>query len=193
MLQPKKTISSGSIPIFADDNVRVAVGGHSLVVTGLTDGDVLPAGSALKLDDAARTATLCKTAVVYEDLGNTGVAIKIKKGHQLKSTNVVAVAVGGKSYAGTLTVGTDYDTFTVGTTLGVALTAGDVLFESATEGAATGALKNTPTALLYDAVKVESGASVASAISGYVYQNRVPALSAAMIAALPQIIFTKSF
>lgn len=136
---------SGKDPVakvlWPEESVYKATGGFTLDKTNLPDGiDFLPKGSLIAADFATRKAVVVKNAVVYEAAEAVATDVKIGKNHLLSVGDIVAKAVGGTSYAITAidTEAAAYDVITVGTALG-ALAVGDVLFESAEAGAATGA------------------------------------------------------
>lgn len=171
---------------------EVAQGGFTLVTTGLTSDDVLPIGSPVKVDEAARTATLSKTATVFEATSTT--TIKVSKGHQLKVGDNVAKTVGGAAYAITAidTANASYDVLTVGTALG-SLNAGDVLFDSSAAGASAAAIRNMPSGLLHAPVKVGAAEGVSVVTRGTVYERRIPGLIQAMKDAMKGILFSQSY
>ena len=192
-LNPIKTQTAGGIPVFAQI-FEVAQGGFTLDVTGLTTDDVINAGTPFAADDVTRVAKLSKTAVVYETSGATDVAYKVNKGHKLAVGEYLAGTVGGKAYAITAidTTNAAYDLVTVGTTL-TTLTLGDVLFVSSATGATSAAVKNAPTGLLKNAVKVGAAEGVSLVTRGTVYERRIPGLLTSMKTALPGINFNKSY
>src|SRR5690606_16223159 len=98
-----------------------------------------------------------KTAKIVETAAADATTYKISKGSRLVSSEVVANAVSGKSYAisGINTSNADYDVITVGTTLG-ALVAGDIVFHSAASGATAGALKVVVNGIVRNDVQVKS-------------------------------------
>ncbi|MFS0489895.1 hypothetical protein [Leadbetterella byssophila] len=91
------------------------------------DLEYLPKGAFLACNLTDRKAKFVKTAVVHENVTAESTTLKIKKGHFLKSTDVIGT--GTKSVAvGTIdTSDSDYDSITiVANSLG-ALTAGAIL------------------------------------------------------------------
>ncbi len=77
-------------------------------------------------------------AVLFADVANNAVNYKVKKGHQVKVGMFLAGdAEGSKAYAVTKVVTTDaeFDTITLGTTLGVTLKTGQSLYEVKAEDA----------------------------------------------------------
>lgn len=125
-------------------------GGVSVKVSEL-GGDWLPEGAVLSAPDAGGICHVVKIAVVAAVVEDSGTAIKVKKLHNFKVGDYVMAGEGGVAYAITAidTAGSkDYDTLTVGTTLG-ALSQGDFLMEAAAESATTtSALKHVPLALV---------------------------------------------
>ncbi|PKP11959.1 MAG: hypothetical protein CVU09_00225 [Bacteroidetes bacterium HGW-Bacteroidetes-4] len=192
LLITKKTVSGGA-PIFPTV-IEVAQGGFKLDNSVLTAGVEVPAGSVMGFNEETRVANVLKVAEVYENADNVATVYKIKKGHLFVGGEKIAVAVGGKSYAATLdTSNADYDTFTVGTTLGVAITAGEVLFESPAVGATAGALMYTPKGLLYESVTAGDNESCSVLLRGTVFEKRIPLVPTAVKSAVPNIIFSQSY
>lgn len=125
-------------------------GGVSVKVSEL-GGDWLPEGAVLSAPDAGGICHVVKIAVVAAVVEESGTTIKVKKLHNFKVGDYVMAGEGGVAYAITAidTAGSkDYDTLTVGTTLG-ALSQGDFLMEAAAESTTTtSALKHVPLALV---------------------------------------------
>lgn len=108
----------------------------------LTEGGILKEGTPVAKDDTDGLAHVLKFAVVYEAAGNTATDIKVEKGSNLEVGDLICVAAGGASYAITTitTTNTSYDVITIGTTLGVAIAVGAVIYQSdKSSGAASGA------------------------------------------------------
>lgn len=137
-------------------------GGITLNVSNIVS-DTVYAGTPIAVDHSARTAVIVKTAVVYENASDSATSYKLKKminnagvGHELKVGDYIGKTVGGTVKAiATITYGALYDTITVATTLGVALTAGDVLIQQ-TSGGAEVAVANS---LVSEETYIISGAS----------------------------------
>lgn len=193
-LQVKKTIVGALVAIW-QFVLETAVGGFALDTTGLTDGTVLLPGTPMGFDEITRKARVVKTAELYENAGASDVAYKVKKGHLFKVGEYLAAVLAGKAYAITAinTSEAEYDTLTVGTTLGVALTAGVGLFQSSATGASAAAYIVTPKGLLYDRVVSEASATLSVVIRGTVYARRAPKVPDAMRSALPLIVFSESY
>lgn len=194
-LQPVKTTVNGGVPMFPKV-IENAQGGFVLDHSTLTVGDTVKAGQPLSINEATRKANVVKVAKVYENASNSATDIKVYKGHHFKVGDYIAKTVGGAAYAITAinTSNAAYDTLTVGTTLGVALTADtDVLFQSSATGASAAAYSYTAEGLLYEDTDVSVGASVSVVLRGTVYERRVPAVPAAVKATMPHIIYSSSY
>lgn len=194
-LQPVKTNVSGGIPVF-QQRISTAQGGFVLDHATLTVGDTVKAGQPLGYDEATRKASVVKLAKVYENATNSATVIKVYKGHHFKVGDYIALTVGSAAYAITAidTSNAAYDSLTVGTTLGAALTADtSVLFQSSATGASAAAYSVTAKGLLYEDTVVSAGASVSVVIRGTVYERRVTLATAAVKTALPHIIYSQSY
>lgn len=187
-LSPVKTTVSAGIPVFS--NVQeVFAGGFSLVTTGFASDVELPAGSLLKVDEAARTATPVKTAVC----GATGTATTVYAldghhfavgdyiGYGATAANITAITDGTGDYDGMDII----DVGTAGGNLSVS-SAGDVFWDAATAGA-TG-VKTAPNTLSQFAVTIEDGATVSAVRRGTAYKNRIQDHVTALTATLPATI-----
>lgn len=133
-------------------------------------------GAALYIDDLTQ-ATVCegapvgkdssgyyhivKTAVLGANASNTDTTYSVKKGHNFKVGDIIMAAKSAKAYAitaiATNSGDNTLDDITVGTTLGVALTAGAVLMQAASAGASGSAYKYAPIGLLGEGYDVKSG------------------------------------
>lgn len=186
---------SGTTPVFQKVN-ETAQGGFRLDITPLTSGETIPAGTPIGYDESTRVAKVVKQAVAQANAASNATAIRVAKGHNLKVGDYFAKTVGGAAYAITAidTSNAAYDEVTIGTTLGVAVTAGDVLFVSSATGASAAAYGSSARGLLYQDTKVEAGADVAVVIDGTVYERRIPGgVAAAVKALMPKIFFSQSF
>lgn len=183
-----------SIPIW-QGKVENAIGGFSLAATGLPKDTVIPAGTPFVFDEITRVATMVGGAVLQADATNTATTYRVVKGSTVKAGDYLASVAGGAAYAITAidTTNSAYDTVTVGTTLGVAYTAGQNLFISIATGA-TAAAFPVINGLLYDDTLGNPGETVSMTIKGTVYARRLPYYSAglAALAGLKNIIFSQS-
>jgi hypothetical protein len=102
-----------------------------------------------------------KTAVLAADAGNTATTLTVKKGHNFKVGDNIFAVKGGKCYAiSSITTNSDnaaYDDIVIGTTLGVALSAGAVIMQGNTTGASAGAFKYQPVALTGEGYDIKAG------------------------------------
>lgn len=172
-----RTYYSNSNPIWQGTNkdIQLLQGGCTLVVTGLTIGAVVSAGSLLTYSESTRLATVLHSGKAYALAGGAAVTYQLEKGHTFIVGDYLASGViGGKAYPITVidTSNVDYDTITVGTTIG-AVAAGDTFYASTATGATASALPGI-NARLYDDVVVSSGKTVSAVIRGTVYARRVP-------------------
>ena len=184
----KETIKSG-IVIFQDD-VKVAQGGFLLDdVAFTTEGLVIPAGTPIGFDESTRIAKVCKIGVAQANATNTATTYKVLKGSLLKVGMSINSGAGtARSITEIDTTNADYDLLTVGSTIGVAVTAGDAIFVS--DAGYTGVK-----GLLYEDATINSNGvvDVAVVLHGAVYARRIPPVPATIQAKLPLIIFSQSF
>ena len=192
-LQPTKTATTGGIPVF-QKVIETAQGGFSLDMTNLTEGETIPAGSLVVFNEATRKAVIVKTATMQDAATDSAVDYKVKKGHNIAVGDYLARSEGGAAYAVTAidTSNDDYDEITVGTTLGVALSAGDALFISSATGASAAAVA-TAQGLLYEETVAQTDAPLSVVIRGTVYARRIPGVIATQKAEMPNIIFSESY
>lgn len=199
----KRSYAPSNIPVWQRDKaMKLVQGGFALVQTGFIDFDVIPRGTPGIYDEAARTFTAVRTGILFANATNTAVTYSVNKSLNNKQPlfkvgDYLSAVIGGAAYAITAidsTTYTDHDVVTVGTTLGVALTAGQSLFQSTATGA-TAATLGAINGLLYEETLVEIGymQGVSVVIRGTVYARRIP--YSATLAALPglaQITFSQS-
>lgn len=193
-MQPVKTTSTASVPVF-QTMLETAQGGFSLDNTGLAVGETIKAGTPIGYDEATRVAKVLKVATLQANAANDAVDYRVMKGHNIKVGDYLAAVAGGKAYAVTEidTSNAAYDELTVGTTLGVALTAPYGLFVSSATGASAAVVAVTAKGLLYEDTEVSPTASVAVVLRGTVYDRRITAIPSAVKTALPLIIFSQSY
>lgn len=193
-LQPVKTSANYEVEVFGKV-FETALGGFLLDTAILTAGNEVVRGTLMGYDEATRKAYVIKTAKVYANATNTATDIQVAKGHLFKIGDYLARTKGGKAYAITAinTSNASYDTLTVGTTLGVALTAGDGLFQSSATGASNADYYKTPKGLLFNTVTVGKNDSVSVLIRGTVLQRRTPVVPDEIKLLLPLIVFSQSF
>lgn len=194
-----RILGTSGIPIWqgVHKDIQLAQGGFELAATGLPAGSVIPAGTPVVFDEAARTATIVGGAVLFAPATNVATAYQVAKGHTLiVGSNLATGATGGAAEAITVIdmSPSDHDVLTVGTTLGVALAAGANLFASSAAGANASAYPAV-NGLLYDDTLAVAGESISVVIRGTVYARRIAfAYSAALaaLAGLKNIVFSQS-
>ena len=122
-------------------------GGVSVNVSELTQ-DFLPEGSILSVPSNG-VSHVVKTATLQADATDSATEYKVLKGHNFKVGDVIMLATNAKAYAitGINTSNSAYDVLTVGTTLGLAASAGAFLMEAAEAGASGSAFKYQPQSL----------------------------------------------
>ncbi len=192
-----RTPTKSGIPVYQGTakDIQLLQGGCLLNTTGLTAGNIIPAGTPVVYDEVTRVASILHNARAQANAGASAVNYPVEKGHSLAVGDYLASgAVGGKAFAITAidTSNASFDTITVGTTIG-AVTAGDLLFASTETGATASALPAI-NGLTYDEVIVSSNISLSVVIRGTVYARRVP-WSAAIeaLSGLKQFIYSKSY
>lgn len=190
-----RSVGTNSIPIFQGigKDIQLSQGGYALVSTTLPLGTIIPAGTPVLFDEAARTASILGAGTLQAAAtGGATVAYKINKGHTLQIGNYLAAVVGGKAYAITAIDQSNsaYDTVTVGTTLGdIAL--GATVFVSTATGATSAALPAS-NGLLYDDIVSDPSASLSVVIRGTVYARRLPFGLNSIITSMTNFIFSTS-
>ena len=192
-----RTPTKSGIPVYQGTakDIQLLQGGCLLNTTGLTAGNIIPAGTPVVYDEVTRVVSILHNARAQANAGASAVNYPVEKGHSLAVGDYLASgAVGGKAFAITAidTSNASFDTITVGTTIG-AVTAGDLLFASTETGATASALPAI-NGLTYDEVIVSSNISLSVVIRGTVYARRVP-WSAAIeaLSGLKQFIYSKSY
>ena len=192
-----RTPTKSGIPVYQGTakDIQLLQGGCLLNTTGLTAGNIIPAGTPVVYDEVTRVASILHNARAQANASASAVNYPVEKGHSLVVGDYLASgAVGGKAYPITAidTSNASFDTITVGTTIG-AVTAGDLLFASTATGATASALPAI-NGLTYDEVIVSSNISLSVVIRGTVYARRVP-WSAAIeaLSGLKQFIYSKSY
>jgi hypothetical protein len=191
-LKFKKTETFGDIPVYQQVH-EVSQSGYTLETTGLVAGSILPAGTVIIADDSTRKAKAVKSANVVEVAAADALVYRVAKGSQLSVGDNIALGLKGKAYPITAIdkSNANYDSLTVGTTLGAAAV-GVPLFQSSTTGATNSALSATPTGTLYEPTLIEANATITVVLRGTVYARRIPGVSADVKALLPLIIFSQS-
>lgn len=162
-------------------------GGVSIDTSNL-GGDALKEGTPLGLGSNG-LYKVTKTAVVTENASNTATTIKVAKGHHFIAGDKISNGtVNAQTISSIDKTNAAYDVITVGTTLGAALTAGNVLIE-ANSGAAT--LAVTPTVIAGSNYDVEAGKNlfVDAWCIAVVKEANAPAVTSAIKTALKTVVY----
>lgn len=190
LLQPTKTTLTGIAPVFKD--IRgVFSGGFSLVTTGFNLNVELPAGSMLKVDEEARTATPIKTGKLLETNSATGLVLS--PGTHFQAGDYVAKTVGGKAYeVSSVTKNTDNDYLVIASAIDSGAT-GSAVFESSATGATAAAIKTLPNAISQFSVNMLSGGEISAVYNADVYDKTMQPHVDGHLANMDHIFFTKSY
>lgn len=195
MKQPtREIISSGNTVWKRVDHTET--GGFTLDTTNLPTGSYIRAGAMMTFDASTRMATVIPSAVLAESAANNATVYHVAKGSIFTVGKNMAATVGGAAYpisAIDTTGSSSYDSVTLSTTLGVALTAGAALFLSNAAGPTAGAYTGTVKGLLHDDTLIEKGTAVDVVTHGVVYARRTPGVPTSVRTLLPLIIFSESF
>lgn len=110
--------------------------------------------------DATGLLHVIKTAKVATQASSSATTYTVFKGHNFKVGDVIMAKTASKAYTitGIATNADDeaLDDITVGTTLGTALAEGSIIYQAASDGASTSALKYTPLGLLDSSYEIEN-------------------------------------
>lgn len=184
--------SESRVPIAFVTKLEDIPGGATVAVAELTQEAVLegtPVGvDANGLFHVVKTAKLQAAALI------DATGYRVHKGHNFKVGDFIALKTGGKAYAITVidTAQVDYDTLTVGTSLGLAASIGDVVFQAAAEAATTqSAFKHIPVGLVgtsFDVVATDNNMSDV-VVRGSVKSDVIPPIGTYVKALLPLIRF----
>lgn len=153
--------NSRSVRAFTHKVADIA-GGVNICTSELTQS-VLPEGTPVGADSNGLYHVV-KTAVLAANATNSATTLTVKKGHNFKAGDNVFAVKGGKCYAiSSITTNSDnsaYDDIVIGTTLGVALSAGAVIMQGNTTGASAGAFKYAPVALTGEAYDIDTTSNI---------------------------------
>jgi len=169
---------------------ETAQGGFTLDETVLAAGTTIPAGTVIGFDEATRKAKAGKLGVLQANATDSATAYRVTKGHNLAVGQSINLT-GGTARAITAIDDSDpdYDELTVGTTIGVAGTAGDAVF------VVDDGYSKAKGLLMNEVVVPASGLveTVSVVIRGTVYERRIGPVPASVKALMPNIIFSQSF
>jgi hypothetical protein len=199
-LEIRRSVGSTGIPVWQGKgkDMQIVQGGFALVATSLPRDTILPAGSPVTYDEAARTATVYGGGILQAAATGSPTTYRLIKGAPVKVGDVVALSALGTGAGAFAITALDvsnaaYDLITVGTTLGNAAV-GTGLYISSATGASASAYPTGINGLLYEDTFGNPGESVSVVIRGTAYARRIPAYSAGLAAltGLKNIIFSQS-
>lgn len=166
-------------PVFQHDKtLQLLTGGFVLNVASFPNGFILRMGTAILVDELARTAIPVKSATVTKAIVPADTDIEVAKGHAL----VVGDKLNGKAISAINTSNATHDVVTLAAGYGKAEAVGNTI------GSGDG------NALLYNSIKVITGNThpVDAVVGGLVYARRIGFISATTKANLPNVIFSQT-
>jgi len=175
----KETGYAPGVPVFRNDPTLQALpGGFTLDVSAFPDGAEVPAGTAITVDETARTAVPVRTAVLARACAATDGQIEVEKGHFV----AVGDRIGGKKVDSIDRTDALRDLLVLSAAIGRAMPAGAKL------GTGDG------NALTLHAVRAAKGdaQAVDAIVGGTVYERRIGYVSEQTRKNLPNVIFTQS-
>jgi hypothetical protein len=177
-LQFTQTSGIQGMEVFQSKNLEDVPGGLTLDAdNNFETGQNVQKGEMVVYDESTRLAIIAKLATVNANTSTPHTSIQVKKGHCLAVGDIISTgADGGEAYAITavdFTSSSDYDTLTVGTSIG-SLTAGDVIWLSTGTGGATAGAAPAVNGFLKNDVKPSANDAVSVVVRGTVYERRLP-------------------
>lgn len=184
----KESATSG-VPKF-QKILETAQGGFTLDESVLAAGTVIPAGTVIGFDESTRKAKPFKGGVLQANATDSATTYRILKGSNV-AVGMSVNLTGGTARAITAinTSNGSYDELTVGTTIGVAGTAGDVLFVT------DDGYSKAKGLLLNDATVPATGTTetISVVTRGTVYHRRIAPVAATVKALMPSVHFSESY
>ena len=171
--------------------------GVTVATTELVNGGILPEGAIVGKDSSTGVYHLIKTAVLAANAANDATTYTVKKGHHFKVGDFISAGIGKKAYAitaiATNSGDATCDDLSVGTTLGVAISAGEAIVQAAAQATGnTSALKYAaPYAVVGDSYNVVAGTNIFAQawLIGVIKGALAPAAPADVIAKVPGVQF----
>jgi hypothetical protein len=186
----KQTESRGLLAFVTKLDVRTS--GATVAAADLTDQDTVLAGTVIGKDTNGLFHVI-KSAKLYASATNVATTYQVLKGHNAKVGDVFGI-IGDAAYAISAinTSNAAYDVFTLGTTLGVALSAGDILTQATAAAADNAALAYTPIGMVGFSYTNTSGDSNLAQVvlRGCAIESNIPPIHATVKALLPQITYS---
>lgn len=166
---PNKKEYRGYMNPFWIEPVKRDVMGYRL--TNVAAGDVVPMGTPIKTDEAAKTAEICKYAVV-EAVAADKKTLTVREGHFIKASDKVAIS-GGQTLTELTVASVSGDKTIVLSAANNSIKAGDVLVEVVTANSTT-SVKALPNRIVSSEAEItELNQTCAAAHDGIVLLNVV--------------------
>ena len=192
-MQNVKTTESRGDVVF-QSTLETRPGGLTLAIADLVE-DVIYAGTPIGVDSSTKLGHIVKCAEMQATATDSATDYRVIKGHHFKVGDHICSAEGAKAQTilTITTTETDYDTITVGTTLGVEVADGAWLYQSASASQSTGSdLKYDPIGLIGEDHDVTSGDNILCSVvvrGSVIKDNLAPAVGTVITAKLPLIRF----
>ena len=192
----RKTEYRGFMNPFWIEPAKKDVMGYKL--TGVKAGDVIPQGTPIKTDEAAKTAVICKYAHVLA-VDTDKKTLTVKRGHFFDKSTKCAISNGGTLTQ--LSLASVEDDKIVLSAVNNTIKAGDVLVEVATSGESTVAPVAVPNRIVAAEAEIDELHDTSSATHAAVvlqnvvhypkeYLNETAFPGSMLLAGCPTILFT---
>ncbi len=167
-------------------------GGRTVAIADV-EQDILYAGTPIGVD-SNKLGHIVKCAEMQATASDSATDYKVLKGHNFKVGDHICSAEGAKAQTITAitTTETDYDTLTVGTSLGVEVADGAHLYQSASASQSTGSdLKYDPEGLIGEDIDMTADDNhlVSVVVRGTAIKDNIPPIGSVITAKLPLIRF----
>lgn len=189
-MQVKRTTESEGVIAFAS-KLEDRQGGGTLSVAAHADGAVIKAGTCVYKDSDGLFCPI-KSAAIQANATNSATEIRVEKGsHAVVGEHFGFVGDVSKTITAIDTDNASYDEWTLNATLGVVLTAGQVLTQVSAAAADNAALIDNPDGMTGFDVEVAEGDNhpVQIVMKGTAIESNIPPIHATVKALLPQITY----
>jgi len=168
-------------------------GGRTVAIADVVE-DILYAGTPIGVDSSTKLGHIVKCAEMQATASNSDTDYLVLKGHNFKVGDHICAEEGAKAQTITsvTTTETDYDTLTVGTSIGTEVLDGAYLYQSAAASQSTGSdLKYDPEGLIGEDIDMTADDNhlVSVVLRGSVIVDNIPPIGGVITAKLPLIRF----
>ncbi len=168
-------------------------GGRTVAIADVVE-DILYAGTPIGVDSSTKLGHIVKCARMQATASNSATDYLVEKGHNFKVGDHICSAEGAKAQTITAITTTeeDYDTLTVGTSLGVEVLDDAHLYQSASASQSTGSdLKYDPEGLIGEDIDMTASDNhlVSVVVRGSAIVDNIPYIGSVITAKLPLIRF----